>query len=203
LWTDWLWFDEVGYTNVFGGVLRTKILLFLLFGLGLTAFLGGNLYLAFRLRPLLRTHSVEQHALERYRMMITPRIGLWIFMIAGLVGLVAGLSAQGHWQQWLLFQNGGNFGVTDPVFHNDIGFYVFKYPFYRYLLDIGFTATAPAVIGSVAVHYLYGGVRLQGAGDRMSTGARAHLTALVALFVILKAIAYFLDRRGLLLDFNS
>ena len=203
LWTDWLWFSEVDYTNVFGGLLRTKILLFLVFGLGMAAFIGANLYLAYRLRPLMRTHSVEQHALERYRMLLTPRIGLWIALIAGFVGLFAGLSAQGHWQQWMLFFNGGPFGVTDPEFKVDVGFYVFDYPFWRYLLDVGFTATALAVIGSLAVHYLYGGVRLQGIGDRMTTGARAHLTALVAFFVLLKAVAYYLDKRGLMLDFNA
>jgi uncharacterized membrane protein (UPF0182 family) len=32
IWTDWLWFDEVDYTHVFTGVLRTRILLFLVFG---------------------------------------------------------------------------------------------------------------------------------------------------------------------------
>ena len=59
------------------------------------------------------------------------------------------------------------------------------------------------MLGSLAVHYVYGGVRLQGVGDRMSIGARAHLTSLVAFFVLLKAVAYFLDRRALLLDYNS
>ena len=203
LWTDWLWFDEVDYTNVFGGLIRTKILLFVLFGLGMAAFIGGNLYLAYRLRPLLRTHSPEQHALERYRMLLSPRMGLWIALAAALMGIFAGLSGQGHWQQWMLFRNGGRFGVKDPQFNVDIGFYVFDYPFLRYLLDVGFTATALAVLGALAVHYLYGGVRLQGVGDRMTAAARAHLTALVAFFVLLKAVAYFLDRRALLLDFNS
>src|SRR4029450_8152539 len=59
------------------------------------------------------------------------------------------------------------------------------------------------VLGALAMHYVYGGVRLQGVGDRMSVGARAHLTALVALFVLLKAVADFLDKRALLLEFNS
>ena len=78
LWTDSLWFGEVGYTNVFVGLLRTKIWLFVLFGLGVGLFIGGNLYLGFRLRPMLRANSPEQHALERYRMLLSPRIGLWI-----------------------------------------------------------------------------------------------------------------------------
>jgi uncharacterized protein len=203
LWTDWLWYTEVGYTEVFGGLIRTRIWLFILFGIGVGAFVAANLYLAFRLRPMLRSNSPEQQALERYRMVLSPRIGLWIALAAALIGLFAGISGQGHWQQWLLFTNGGEFGVADPQFGADVGFYVFDYPFWRYLLDVGFTATALSVLGALAVHYVYGGVRLQGVGDRMSAGARAHLTALVALFVVLKAVAYFLDRRALLLDFNS
>ncbi len=203
LWTDWLWFNEVGFSSVFSGVLRTKIWLFVLFGLAVGAFIGGNIYLGFRLRPLMRNTSPEQQALERYRMLLSPRIGLWITLLSVVIGLFAGLSGQAHWQQWLLFRNRVDFGVTDPQFGIDIGFYVFDYPFWRYLLDVGFTATALAVIGALGIHYLYGGVRLQGSGDRMSVGARAHLTALVALFVLLKAVAYFLDRRALLLEYNS
>jgi uncharacterized membrane protein (UPF0182 family) len=203
IWTDWLWFGEVGYQNVFGGLLRTKVFLFLLFGLGVGAFVGVNLYLAFRLRPMSRANSPEQHALERYRMLLSPRLGLWVTAASTLIGLFAGLSGQGHWQQWMLFKNGQNFGIQDPQFNADVGFYVFDYPFWRYLLDVGFTATALAVLGALAMHYVYGGVRLQGMGDRMTVKARAHLTALVALFVLLKAVAYFLDRRALLLEYNS
>jgi uncharacterized membrane protein (UPF0182 family) len=203
LWTDWLWFKEVNYQAVFGGLLRTQIWLFLLFGLGIGGFVAGNLYLAFRVRPLLRANSPEQQALERYRMVLSPRLGLWTILVGGVVGLFAGFSGSGHWQQWMLFRNGGDFGITDPQFGVDIGFYVFKFPFYRYLLNVGFTATALAILGAVAVHYLYGGVRLQGVGDRMSTGARIHITSLVALFVVLKAVAYWLDKRELLLGFND
>jgi hypothetical protein len=203
LWADWLWYTEVDYTAVFGGLLRTKIWLFLLFGVVVGAFVGGSLYLAYRLRPLLRANSPEQHALERYRMLISPRIGLWVVGVSVVVGLFAGLSGQAHWQQWLLFTNGGDFGIRDPEFGADVGFYVFDYPFWRYLLDVGFTTTALAILGALAVHYVYGAVRLQGVGDRMSTGARVHLTALVALFVLLKAVAYYLDRRALLLEYNS
>ena len=203
LWTDWLWFKEVNYQAVFGGLLRTQIWLFLLFGLGIGGFVAGNLYLAFRVRPLLRANSPEQQALERYRMVLSPRLGLWTILVGGVVGLFAGFSGSGHWQQWMLFRNGGDFGITDPQFGVDIGFYVFKFPFYRYLLNVSFTATALAILGAVAVHYLYGGVRLQGVGDRMSTGARIHITSLVALFVVLKAVAYWLDKRELLLGFND
>lgn len=202
-WTDWLWFDEVRYTEVFTGVLLTRLVLFLAIGLGMAVVVGGNLWLAYRLRPRLRPHSVEQATLERYRMALSPRLGTWISLTAGVVGLFAGLSAQNRWNQWLLFRNGGDFGIKDPEFGVDIGFYVFQLPFWRYLLGVAFTAVVLAVIGALAVHYLFGGVRLQGVGDRMSNAARAHLSTLVAVFVLLKALAYVLDRRAMLLEYNE
>jgi uncharacterized membrane protein (UPF0182 family) len=202
IWADYLWFDEVGYNRIYSGVLTTRLLLFLTFGFGVGLIVALNLYLAYRMRPLLRPHSAEQHALDRYRMLMLPRMGMWITVLATLVGLFAGLSAQGRWQLWLLFQNSQKFGIGDPQFKVDIGFYVFEYPFYRYLLGVGFGAVVIALLGALGLHYLLGGVRLQGAGDRMTAPARAHLTSLVAAFVLLKAAAYFLDRRGLLLGSN-
>ncbi|MGH3741506.1 MAG: UPF0182 family protein, partial [Micromonosporaceae bacterium] len=201
--TDWLWYSEVGYTEVFGKQLTTRLMLFGLFGGLVGLWTAGNLYLAYRLRPVLRPNSPEQLNLDRYRMRVTPRIGLYITLVSAFVGLIAGLSAQGRWQQWLLFWNAREFGRKDSQFHLDIGFYVFEYPFWRFLLGMAFTGVVIGVLGALFLHYLYGGVRLQGAGDRMSTAARAHLSGLVGLFVILKAIAYFLDRYGLVLGYNN
>jgi uncharacterized protein len=143
-WTDWLWFSEVDYTEVFTGVLRTRLVLFVLFGLGVGLVLAANLYLAYRMRPLLRPHSAEQHALDRYRLVLLPHIGAWVTLAASLVGLFAGLSAQSHWQEWLLFQNSTPFGVADPQFGVDVSFYIFEYPFWRYLLGVGFTTSRPS-----------------------------------------------------------
>ena len=185
-------------------MLLTRLLLFLAVGLGMAVIVGGNLWLAYRLRPRLRPHSPEQATLERYRMVLEPPARpLDRARRRWCVGLFAGLSAQSRWNQWLLFRNGGDFGVKDPEFGVDIGFYVFQLPFWRYLLGVGFTAVVLAVIGALAVHYLFGGVRLQGVGDRMTNAARAHLSSLVAVFVLLKAVAYVLDRRAMLLEYNE
>ena len=199
-YTDYLWFSEVDFVNVFSGVLLTRLLLFLVIGFTVALIIAGNLYLAYRLRPLLRPHSAEQATLERYRMILAPRLGTWIAVLCVIIGFFAGLSAQGRWKDWMLFRNGGNFGVKDPQFGVDVGFYIFDYPLLRYMLGVGFTAVVLSVLGALAVHYIFGGVRLQGVGDRMTTAARAHLTTLVAVFVLLKALAYVLDKRVLLLE---
>src|SRR5690606_6180585 len=76
-------------------------------------------------------------------------------------------------------------------------------PFLRFLLGVGFALVVLSLLGALVMHYLYGGVRLQGVGDRITTAARAHLSVLVALFVGLKAVAYWLDRRSLMVELNS
>ena len=199
-YTDYLWFNEVDFTNVFTGVLLTRLLLFLAVGLAMALVIAANLYLAYRLRPLLRPHSAEQATLERYRTVIGPRLGTWITVITVIIGFFAGLSAQSRWKDWMLFQNSQPFGVKDPQFNVDVSFYVFDYPLWKYLLGVGFTTVVLSVVGALAVHYVFGGVRLQGVGDRMTAAARAHLTSLVAVFVLLKAVAYMLDQRALLLE---
>src|SRR6201990_3004642 len=127
-YTDYLWFNEVDFTSVFSGVLLTRLLLFLVIGLAVALIIAGNLYLAYRLRPLLRPHSAEQATLERYRMVIAPRLGTWITVLGVIIGSSAGLSAQTRWKDWLLFQNSQPFGVKDPQFNVDVGFFVFDYP---------------------------------------------------------------------------
>src|SRR3954462_10724964 len=125
-YTDYLWFHEVDFVNVFSGVLVTRLLLFVIIGLIVALIIAANLYLAYRLRPLLRPHSAEQATLERYRMALTPRIGAWIISLSVLIGFFPGLSGQGHWREWMLFHNSQPFGIEDPQFRADVGYYVFE-----------------------------------------------------------------------------
>ncbi|NUS72253.1 MAG: COG1615 family transporter [Corynebacteriales bacterium] len=197
-YVDWLWFKEVGYGGVFSTMMWTRITLFAVFGIAMAAIVAANIIVAFRLRPDYRPMSMEQQSLERYRLALTPRFGLVVGAVAIIVGLIAGASAQGKWQTWLLFWNSEPFGVKDPQYGKDLSFYVFEYQFWRFLLSMGFIAIALCIISALMVHYLYGGLRLAGRGPRMNPGVIAHLSVLLALFVGLKAVAYYLDRYGML-----
>jgi uncharacterized membrane protein (UPF0182 family) len=197
LLADWYWFGEVGFRGVFSTVLWTRVGLFFAVGLVIGLFVALNLVLAFRLRPAYRPMSLEQQNLDRYRMVFTPRIRLFVIVISSLSGLIAGLSAQGQWRMWLAYANATPFGTKDPQFGKDVSFYMFEYPFYRYVIGVAFAAVVLAGIGALFLHWLYGGVRLQGTGERITDRARAHLWSLLALFLILKAVAYFFDRYGL------
>jgi uncharacterized membrane protein (UPF0182 family) len=200
LLADWYWFGEVGFRSVFSTQLWTRLALFSVVGLLTGGFVALNLALAYRLRPSYRPMSLEQQNLDRYRLVITPRIRSFITLVSVVCGLIAGLTAQGQWRTWLLYWNSTPFGQKDAQFGRDISFYVFEYPMYRYALGVGFAAVVLAGMGTLFLHWLYGGVRLQGTGERMTDRARGHLWALLAVFLLLKSVAYYLDRFGLVLS---
>jgi len=203
VYVNWLWFGEVGYRQVFRTVLWTKVFLFLIFGVTMALIIGANLVVAYLLRPPFRPMSAEQQNLERYRVMVEPRKKLVLAGVVVIALFASGLSAQGRWQTWLLWLHGTNFGVSDPQFHRDISFFAWDYPAYRLMLGFGFTAILFALILSIGVHYLSGAIRLQTPGPKITLAARRHLTVLVFVFVSLKAVAYWLDRYGLMFSSRS
>ncbi len=114
------------------------------------------------------------------------------------MGLLCGLIAQGNWATVQLFLRGGSFGRTDPEFGHDIGFYAFDLPFYRSVLNWLFVAVLFAFLASLVTHYLFGGLRVSGKGGALSGPARVQLAVLAGTFIVLKAVAYWLDRYALL-----
>ncbi|MFP3988049.1 UPF0182 family protein [Streptomyces sp. E11-3] len=196
-WTDWLWYRSVNYSSVFTRTLWTKIGLFTVFGLLMSAAVGVNIWLAHRLRPPLSAMSMEQQSLDRYRMSIAPYKKWILLAITALVGLIAGASASGQWRTWMLWVNGTSFGQTDAQFKMDIAFYMFDLPWYRFLLGFGFAAAVLGLIAAALTHYLYGGLRITTPGSRATAAATGHLSVLLGIFVALKAVAYWFDRYGL------
>jgi uncharacterized protein len=197
LYTDLLWFQSVDYTVVFSTVLQTRAVLFVVFGLLMALLVGVNAWIAYRVRPPFRPMSLEQQNLERYRLAVEPYLRPLLLVGAGVFGLFAGLSAASRWETWLLWRNGSQFGVADAQFGRDVSYYAFTYPFQRFVLGFFITAVVLSLLAAAVVHYLFGGVRLQTPGDKVSPAARAHLSVLVGLIVLAKAFAYYLDRFGL------
>jgi uncharacterized membrane protein (UPF0182 family) len=197
LYTDLLWFQNVDYTNVFTTVLSTRLMLFVGFGLLMAVIIGVNVALAYRVRPPFRPMSLEQQNLERYRVAVEPYLTPVLLLGSSVFGLFAGLSAAARWQTWLLWRNGSTFGLEDAQFGRDISYFAFTYPFQRFVLGFLLTAVVLALLAAAATHYLFGGVRLQTVGEKVSPAARAHLSVLIGVIVLLKAVAYYLDRYGL------
>jgi hypothetical protein len=203
VYINWLWFGSLGRRSVYTTVFWTRVSLFFIFGVLMALIIGGNLVIAYLLSPPFRPMSAEQQNIERYRAFLEPRRILVLTVISLIALFAAGASAQGNWAIWQLFLHGGSFGVQDPQFHLDVSFYAWDYPAYRSMLGFGFTAIIFAIILSTIVHYLSGAIRLQTPGPKVTLAARRHLTVLVFVFVVLKAIAYWLDRYGLVFSDRS
>jgi uncharacterized membrane protein (UPF0182 family) len=198
-YVDWLWFESVGFTDVWTTVLTTKVALFVIAGLLTSLVISLNVYLAFRRRPFYVPTSVEADNLERYRATIDPIRKLVFAGIVLVLFYFGGTSASNLWGSWLLFRNSTEFGVQDPQFGLDVSFFAFRLPFFQTLIGWGISTLILATLASAAVHYLYGGIRPQVPQERTTVAARVQLSVLLGLIVLLKAVAYWFDRYALAL----
>lgn len=195
VYTDYLWFKNLRATDVFTGMIRTKVLLGALFTLVAFGFLFINLYISDRFAPKYVPSTPQDANLERLRDGIGRRPVLFRAGVALGFGLMAGLPAVGAWKEWLLFRNGGSFGIADPTFGKDVGFYVFDIPFYKFLVDWTFGAVALALFLVVATHYVNGGIRIQPGQPRGATSAvKVHVSVLMVLLAASKAAAYWVQK---------
>ena len=202
VWTDWLWYRAVNYGSVFGVTYGTRWALFFVVGIFMAATIGLNAVLAFRLRPVYRpAAATERPGVDAFRMAVDPHRRLLLGIVLGLIGVISGITASGAWRTWLLFINQVPFGRSDPQFNLDISFFVFTYPFLRLVLSYLFAAVFLSLLAAVAVHVLYGGLGWHGRRPRATMAAQAQIFVLVGVFVLLKGVAYWVDRWGI--DFSQ
>ncbi|MDQ3151441.1 MAG: UPF0182 family protein [Actinomycetota bacterium] len=197
-YVDWLWFGEVGYRQVFSTVLLTRAMQLLIVGVVVGGVLALNLAISYRTRPVFVPVLGPDDPIARYRTVILQRLRLVGIGVPVGVGLIAGLSAQADWQTVQLFLHSTSFGTVDPEFGRDVGFYAFELPFYQLLLSWAFVAVVISFLGALVTHYVFGGIRLAGRGGSLSGPARVQLAVLAGVFILLKAVDYFLDRFQLL-----
>ncbi|WP_199195800.1 UPF0182 family protein [Nocardia sp. MDA0666] len=197
-YTNWLWFGEVGFRQVFTTVLVTRLLLFLIVAVVVGALVWLALLAAYRTRPVFVPVSGPSDPIARYRTTVMGRLRLFGIGIPVLVGLLSGLVAQSSWVTVQLFLHGGSFGIKDPQFHIDVGFYAFDLPFYKLLLNWLFVAVVIAFFANLVTHYIFGGLRLSGREGTLTRPARIQLALIAGTFVVLKAVAYWFDRYSLL-----
>ncbi len=196
-YTDFLWYASLDKESVFTTLLVTQLGLFVVFGLLMATAVGLTMLFAFRSRPEMGVMSAEQISLERYRASLEPFHKVILIGIPALFGVMAGMSASSQWQAFMTFRYSTPFGQTDPQFNTDISFFALQYPFLRFVLGFMVAVLILCLLMAAATHYVYGGLRLQGPTPRTSRAAHIQLSILGGLFMLLKAVGYWLDRYGL------
>ena len=197
-YVDWLWFGELGYRSVFVTTLLTRLIAFVVVALVVGGILFAAMAMAFRVRPVFVPSNGANDPVARYRTVVLSRLRVVGFGIPAGVGLLAGIVAQSYWVRIQLFLHGGEFGIADPQFGRDLGFYAFDLPFYRLVLGLLLVTFFLAALANLTTHYIFGGIRLSGRAGALSRPARIQIVSLVGTLVLLKAGAYWLDRYELL-----
>jgi uncharacterized membrane protein (UPF0182 family) len=192
-YTDWLWFAELGYTALFARIWSTRLTLFAVFSLLFFAILYANLWLAHRFST-----GMDEEWEERLRIRLgiaLPRASrTFLFWATVILAVLVGSQSASQWEQWLLFRHAQPFGVRDPVFGQDIAFYMFRLPFWRYL-HAWFTFTLiVTLLITTGYYYINRGFEVFGTLTAFSPGVKPHLFLLAATCMVLWGAGYWLDR---------
>ncbi len=210
IYADLLWFDSVGYRSVYTTRITTRIWLFFAGAAVFLAIFLTNVFLARRLAPATDDPSFQasfefREMVERMRTPTVQRlVAVGLVVLASLIAIGFGASAAALWDKVLLFQHSQSFGMKDPQFHHDLGFYVFKLPVYRFAIDwvtVALIVTIVAVVATYIFRTILYGFRIDGPRPLareifridVPRPIKLHLSALVAAVLLIFVVRYYLD----------
>ncbi|MEX0648033.1 MAG: UPF0182 family protein [Balneolaceae bacterium] len=198
---EWMWMKELGYASVFWTLRSTQILL------SVAAFIVSGLYLVFNFRHLakqLRFASLGGLQFQNLNINLSSEFQQkrlrQIFTLVGLgMALIFALSFFIRWDESLRFFWNISFGETDPLYGNDIGYYLFQFPFWD-LIQSTLVSLAFLTTGILIAIYLFSG--MFSIRSFTSINARAtvlnHLKYNISFWLVLLAWGFYLDRYQLL-----
>lgn len=192
LFTEYLWFEEVGYTNVFWTGIWARVVVMVGFGVVFFGILYGNLRLARHLVPKLRRARVDDS--DVYDLVETPpKGGKGLILAASIVlAVIFAIGYGGSWKEIWLFLQQSDFGFTAPIFGRDAAFFVFTLPVLEMILTFVMVAFLFGFIGSLAIYILNGAFTLEGRSLRAAPHVKAHLSVILAVAMLGKAADYLL-----------
>ena len=192
-YVDALWHDALGRDDVFWGQIRAKVTLFVMFFVAFAVMAGLNLFIADRTAPTAFPANVHPYV-EKFHEVFGHRLRLVRYGTGLLLAFILALPAVSNWQQWLLFRNSKSFGIADPQFNVDVGFYVFRLPFISFAVDWLFAALFIVLLLTLAAHLLNGGVLFTSSVPTVRSATKIHLAVLIAILAAVKAGDYWLTR---------
>ena len=158
-YTDWLWFGEIGLRVVFWRQIWSRLVVGVAAGIVFFVIFFGNIEIARRLAPRHRAFEgidvveyVNENTVQALR-----RVGI---VVSAVIAVIVGAGASSDWLAYQRALNGVAFGTTDPVFHHDLGFYVFTLPAWQAAYGLHMGALIAGLVAAVVVHAALGGLVL-------------------------------------------
>ena len=202
VWTSYLWYQEVGYTNVFWTPILARLAVGAFFAVIFFALFYGSLWLARKISPRLLAvpETEEGNVFEWAAKRKWP--GRLMLAVSILVAVLIGIIYSSRWEQVLLFVNRGDFGYADPLFGRDASFFVFTLPVWSMLVNfVGITLLFTFI--ATAFTYVVDRALVVNENNkiRLAPHVKAHLSAIFALAMVAKAADYMIQ--GWELDYST
>ena len=194
LYTDVLWFDQLGFLSVLTTQIFAQSALFTVSALAFTLITGLGLWLAFRFRPVYLKFADERSPFEQYRQLVDQLRKAVMIGIPLALGALAGLAVAPNWGIVLSYLNRTPFGDTDPQFGLDISFYIFELPFYIGLVGFLSAAFLIALLLAAGVHIIYGSIKFNGRETLVSRAARIQIGVTAFLYLLTQGASLWLDQ---------
>jgi len=201
VYTDVLWFDDLGFGSVFWTQNFTKVVLFFI-GLVL---MGGavwlQLHLAWRNRPVYAPGDRAEDPLARFEAQVSSARRLAMVLVPAIIGVFAALTLTSGWQTVQLFLHRQPYGSNDPQFGLDVGFFVMTLPFLKLVLGFVTSVLIFSGLAGIIANYLFGGIRLRERGGLSITRAATwQVAASVAIFLVVQGANFWLGRYDTVLN---
>lgn len=192
-YTDWLWFTELNYASVWLKQWGVRVLSFIVGFVVAAAVLLRNWHAA-RRRAIRNTSPFNPQFLK------SAGVGWLITGVALFLAFAFASGAAGMWEELLLYVNRTAYGVSDPIFGRDIGFYLFELPVYQFIQSWVLSLLFVTLLGVIPIYAINNLPDIQRGSWRPqdSTDLRRHVSILVGFFLLFWAAGYIFDLFGLL-----
>ncbi len=189
IYPEWLWFDALNYSSVYWTIISTKIVIGTIVAAFFFAFTSINFYFMVR---FMRKYEIPEMVHEKSNRLIYAAIGVF--------SLLVGIVAASGWKTILLYLNQVPFGINDPLFYQDTGFYVFTLPFYWFLWNLLFFSAISALVIVIVVPLYTQRVPFEYFSDFRPPGLTlmSHHYLLGGLIFLILALRFYLNRYELL-----
>jgi len=180
---DWLWFKNMGYSSIFDTMILSKVFSFLVFFFIFGLFSAVHIRSAYKRGS--RSRDIELIREEDPRSLFMPlykgKAAIWFWgVVIIFFSTVMGSSASGHWNEFLQYLNSSSFDIKEPVFGKDVGFYIFKFPVYRFAVNWYIFMTVFTFIAVLFSYYLDNAFNVSGNHVSASRQVKGHLILLAA-----------------------
>ena len=200
-YADILWFNQLGYSEVYWTEKIAKVVIFIVAAALMAVPMWLSMRSAYKHRPVYAPSSNRPDMMSRYQAQLEPIRRFLMIGIPVVIGVFSGIAVAGQWQTILLFMNQQEFGTTDPQFNMDISFFVFTLPFIGLINGFLISVVLLGGVAGLLTHYLYGGIRIEERGGvTIGKAARVHTAVVVAVFLVLQGVNYWIGQYETLTD---